>query len=180
MLDRKPNALWIGEAPGYRGCRVSGVPFTSEFILVHGEGSLLEDSNALANRRPDLFGFSQGYRPTRDESGFEKEATATMVWQIVAQLPIYPLFWNAFPLHPHSPYIEDSNRRPTKCERDVGKPFILKLCEIYNIKKLAAIGRSAERCLQELDVDHKYIPHPSHGGKVAFLQGVDDFRNDPN
>jgi hypothetical protein len=180
MLDRKPNALWIGEAPGYRGCRITGVPFTSEFILVHGEDSLLEDTNALANRGPDLFSLSQGYKPTLDEWGFEKEATATMVWQAVAQMQIYPLLWNAFPFHPHYPDQEDTNRSPTRDEIISGKAFIQELFKIFDIKKVAAIGHAAERCLDELNLQPTYIRHPSQGGKAAFLQGVDDFTDDPN
>lgn len=33
MLKIKPKYLLVGEAPGYKGCRWSGIPFTSEEIL---------------------------------------------------------------------------------------------------------------------------------------------------
>src|SRR4051812_35512122 len=33
---RPPRYLLVGEAPGWRGCRFSGVPFTSEAQLVEG------------------------------------------------------------------------------------------------------------------------------------------------
>jgi hypothetical protein len=180
MLDRKPNDLWIGEAPGYRGCRMTGVPFTSEFILVHGESSLLEDTNTLANRSPDLFGLSQGYKPTRDEWGFEKEPSATMMWQLISQMQMYPLLWNAFPFHPHYPDQEDTNRSPTRDEIISGKIFLQEFFKIFDIKKVAAIGRAAEGCLEKLDVKYKYIRHPSFGGKSKFTQGVVEFTNDPN
>ena len=36
MLIFNPQILLVGEAPGYRGCRLTGVPFTSELILVNG------------------------------------------------------------------------------------------------------------------------------------------------
>ena len=29
----KPNILFVGEAPGYQGCALTGIPFTSEFII---------------------------------------------------------------------------------------------------------------------------------------------------
>ena len=175
MMDRKPNALWIGEAPGYRGYRITGIPFTSEFILVHGEGSLLEDTNALTNRGPDLFGLSRGFKHTPEKLESENERTATMIWKKVSHLKSYPLLWNAFPLHPHPPDEENKNRPPRKDEINLGYPLILKLLEIYDFKKIAAIGRVAERCLDELNLQSIYIRHPSHAGKGAFLQGVDDF-----
>jgi len=33
MKKLKPKILLLGEAPGYKGCRLTGVPFTSEKIL---------------------------------------------------------------------------------------------------------------------------------------------------
>ncbi len=180
MMDRKPNALWIGEAPGYRGCRITGVPFTSEFILGHGEGSLLKETNARANRSSNLFGLSQGYKTSLDDWEFGKEATATMVWQAVAQLQIYPLLWNAFPFHPHYPDQEDTNRFPTKDEIISGKPFLQELFKMFDNMKIAAIGRAAAGCLEELDLSYTYIRHPSFGGKFKFSQGVVEFTNDPN
>ncbi|UCG25887.1 MAG: hypothetical protein JSW55_07845, partial [Chloroflexota bacterium] len=43
-----PALLLVGEAPGYRGCRLTGVPFTSEAILL--------------DERIRPFGFPAGYR----------------------------------------------------------------------------------------------------------------------
>src|SRR5690554_6491486 len=38
MMTRRPSFLLVGEAPGYRGCRVTGVPFTNKHLLL-GEWS---------------------------------------------------------------------------------------------------------------------------------------------
>lgn len=35
MYKLKPRVILVGEAPGYRGCRLTGVPFTSEHLLMN-------------------------------------------------------------------------------------------------------------------------------------------------
>ena len=89
MLERRPRLLLLGEAPGYRGCRVTGVPFTSEAIL-------------LADDSPfGLFGAAAGFAVGESQM-WRHEASATAVWQTLVELDVLPLLWNAFPYHPPS------------------------------------------------------------------------------
>ncbi|MDX1616410.1 MAG: hypothetical protein R3300_19020, partial [Candidatus Promineifilaceae bacterium] len=94
MQDVHPEVLLVGEAPGYRGCRLTGIPFTSERLLTEGQVGLLGQEN--------------GFRPCRSSGRPRGEATATLVWQAIGRFQHPPLLWNAYPFHPHRPSLPES------------------------------------------------------------------------
>src|SRR5438093_10758741 len=112
-LERDAPLLLVGEAAGYRGARVSGIPFTSERQLT-GAGSA--------------------------------EATATIVRRVLAELGLEDstLCWNVVPTHPHLPGRPETNRRPTRAERDASRPF---LRELARGRRAVAMGRLAHAVL---------------------------------
>ena len=134
-LSRRADSpiILIGEAAGYRGARVSGLPFTSERQLT-GSGPA--------------------------------EASATIVHRVLAELGIEDdvLLWNVVPTHPHRPGEPASNRRPNAAEIEAARPF---LDELAHGRTVVPVGRVAEAAL-----DHEGIRHPSHGGAVAFREGL--------
>ena len=74
------TALLLMEAPGYRGCRLTGVPVTSRKVLLEGAPAL------------DIFGRQAGFRDVADV-GFERvygEQSATIVWNTLSDLGALP------------------------------------------------------------------------------------------
>ena len=59
MAARRSTTLLVMEAPGYRGCRLTGVPVTSRKVLLEGLPAL------------KLFGREAGFRDVND-AGFER------------------------------------------------------------------------------------------------------------
>lgn len=160
MAETGPTVLLVGEAPGYRGCALTGVPFTSERILVEGAAG--------------LFGENQSFKILGDVQKPTSEASATIVWGALTALnkPL-PLIWNAFPFHPHRPENKASNRPPNKQELDVGARFIQNLLKLFpSIKTVVAVGNRADESLTRQAIEHLKIRHPSHGGKKDFVAGL--------
>lgn len=127
---RSARVLLVGEAAGYRGARVSGLPFKSERQLT-GSGPA--------------------------------EASASIVQRVLGELGLEDevLLWNVVPTHPGT---AASNRRPTRSEIVAARPF---LEELTRGRRVIAVGRVAAAAL-----DAPYVRHPSHGGAVAFAEGL--------
>jgi len=157
-LTNHSNAVMlIGEAPGYRGCRLTGIPLTSGDVIV--------------NSSHRAFG-TIGHKlliPC-----VVKENTATILWEVLTYTQSLPILWNAFPFHPHMPNNPNTNRKPTKEELQEGKHYIQMMYKIFKPRKLIALGRIAELVLKEIFPNHNiiYIRHPSYGGKIPFVTGL--------
>lgn len=165
MINLKPRMLFVGEAPGYRGCRLTGVPFTSEYILLNGLEQL------------GLFGKSRGYRKTDEFEKLWKEATASIFWESVVRTLHIPLLWNAFPFHPFQVGNEQSNRKPTKIEISTGQEFLKELIRLFDIAIVVAVGNTAETTLKTMGIACQKVRHPSYGGKTMFINGINEAIN---
>ena len=98
------------------------------------------------------------------------EATATIVRRVLAELELEEetLCWNVVPTHPHRPGCPETNRRPTRAEIEVARPF---LRELARGRRTIAVGRLAQSVL-----GGPYVRHPSHGGAAEFRSGLLAFR----
>jgi hypothetical protein len=136
--------LLVGEAAGYRGCRFSGIAFTSERSLPGGRWS------------------------SRNPRGWQ-EPSASIVHGVLADLGLeeQALLWNAVPLHPAGPH-PLSNRRPTAGELLEGVRWLERLVALIRPGQLLAIGRTAGGVLPDAPV----LRHPANAGATLFRSGL--------
>jgi len=153
-----PRQILIGEASGYQGCHVSGIPFTSERLIMAGHIPRIDsDGTRLSTRQ----------RPW-------SEPSATTVWGTLHQLGIADdtVLWNAYPWHPHLPGKPQSNRTPTPSERAAGLATLNELLAAFPGARLFAVGRHAEAATAGLGRKVTPLRHPSMGGATAFREGL--------
>lgn len=164
LLERiGPEVLLVGEAPSYRGGRLTGIAFVSETLMLSGI------QTASGNVLGGVAGFR---RATSEDQRLSTEASATMVWGTIRTMSPLPLLWNAYPFHPYHAGNEFSNRAPTPAELAAGAPFLKRLMRLFPIRTVVAIGNHAETSLTELGIAHTKVRHPSNGGKNKFVAGM--------
>ena len=149
-----PSVLVVGEAPGWRGCRFSGVPFTSEAQLCDG---------ALP---------FTGHQSSAASSPYA-ENTATIFWRSARPYGSSFLVWNCVPFHLHRPDDPLTNRAPTRREILAHLESLTALLALLEPRLVVAVGRSAGWALRQMDVPCTYVRHPSHGGADEFSKGFE-------
>lgn len=162
MAERMPDSLLLMEAPGYRGCRLTGVPVTSRNLIRDGLPEL------------EMFGLDRGYCDV-NEAGFERiygEQTATIVWGTLADLRKLPFIWNAFPFHPHKHGQPLSNRRPRAAEIQLGTSLLQMVMRLWRFERVIAVGNVAYQSLGSAGIPSHKVRHPAHGGKNDFVAGL--------
>jgi hypothetical protein len=157
-LASPAQRILLGEAAGYQGCHVSGIPFTSERVILSGAVPRVATSGARLSLRP---------RPW-------SEPSATIVWRTLQALGIAAdtVLWNAYPWHPHVPGRLHSNRTPSRAERASGVAVLQALLALFPNATLFAVGRHAEEALSELGIEAIALRHPSMGGATLFEKGL--------
>jgi uracil-DNA glycosylase len=168
---KKARLVIIGEALGYRGGHFTGIPMTSERILLgKKEEAGIKPEDILSGAAPRRTSRSQ-----KCSDGFS-EPTATIAWKTLLQLGLSPdqfVLWNAFPWHSfdlHRGML--SNRTPAKSERSAGLPVLIAFLNLFPCDEVVALGRIAASQLKNLDVDPHYVRHPASGGAKLFRQQI--------
>jgi len=171
LCDRlgKSRLAIIGEALGYRGGHFSGIPMTSERLLL-GRKTGIAPEHILLEITPQ-----RTSKPQKCPDGFS-EPTATIVWSTLLRLKLSPeefVLWNAFPWHSFNPHRGMlSNRTPTNSEQSAGIPVLKAFLDLFPCHEVVALGRIAAAQLKDLDVSARYVRHPASGGAKLFCHQV--------
>jgi hypothetical protein len=160
----KARLAIIGEALGYRGGHFTGIPMTSERILL---GKQKHVAAALSERRTLQQGTRNRGHPDKSElqiiasikphrtskprgcpDGFS-EPTATIVWGTLLKLDLHPeqfVLWNAFPWHSfdwHRGML--SNRMPNKIRASC-RPYRSQIfSRIISVRRGRRAGENRQR-----------------------------------
>jgi len=154
----------IGEALGYRGGHFSGIPMTSERMLLGKQPVILAGIKPRRTSKPSICA-----------DGFS-EPTATIVWGALLKTSVLPdqfVLWNAFPWHSFDPRRGPlSNRMPNKSEQLSGRPVLKAFLQLFPCEQFVALGKIAGAQLEQLGVNAHCIRHPASGGAKLFRQQI--------
>jgi hypothetical protein len=167
----KSKVAIIGEALGYRGGHFSGIPMTSERILLgKKKDSRIDPEQVFSSIKPRRTSKSRNC-----PDGFS-EPTATIVWSTLLRLRLKLeqfVLWNAFPWHSFNPRRGLlSNRMPNKSERSAGLSVLKAFLDLFPCDEIIALGNVAASQLKELNVECHRVRHPASGGARLFRQQI--------
>src|SRR4029453_11185588 len=152
----------VGEALGYRGGHFSGIPMTSERMLLGTQPVIVAGIKPRRTSKPNVC-----------PDGFS-EPTATIVWGALLKIGVLPgefVLWNAFPWHsfdPHRGLL--SNRMPNKSEQLAGRPVLKAFLELFPCEQIVALGKIAAAQLEQLGFNAHCVRHPASGGAKIFRE----------
>jgi hypothetical protein len=156
VVEMTVDTMWMGRDLGYRGGRRTGLAFTDESHL------------------PDFALRYPGSAPKRATFGPAiGERTATEIWAAIHSVSNPPLLWNVFPLHPHDPTDEMTNRHFSARELRQVDEINRQLLSWLKIKRIVCIGQDAAKYARLLGVEIECVRHPSYGGVKDFRAGVE-------
>lgn len=150
---RDARWLLVGLAPGWRGARFTGIPFTDEHRLCF-PGSCYDRTG-------------KHERPMR-------EATAGVVMDLLGARTDVAC-WNVCPWHPHEAGNPLSNADPDAEMLGYGLEVMESLiARLFPRAQLIAVGQVAANALRELKINGQpanlvaELRHPAHGGAEEF------------
>jgi hypothetical protein len=171
------DKILIAEAPGYQGARFSGIPMTSERMLLGHHASVLSSdilngtglpvrTSCLRLPRAGLFGMN--------------EPTATVVWSHLLQSGFDShsfVLWNTVAFHPYQMNNAMSNRTPTPQEINALSPLLHSFLGLFPKAKIIALGKIAYGTLTDMGINCMPVRHPSMGGANQFRQQLQALAN---
>lgn len=168
---KRARILLLGEAMGYQGGHFSGIPMTSERILLgHHADRRIQPEAVL----PGLTA-SRTSKAELKPRGFT-EPTATIVWGCLLGLGLKGtefVLWNAFPWHAFDPDEGVlSNRNPRRPEVAEAQVFTRQVLAMFPQAPRIAVGQLAAAQLQAMGEEHMPVRHPAQGGAGKFRRQI--------
>ncbi|BDZ52207.1 hypothetical protein GCM10025867_44480 [Frondihabitans sucicola] len=159
--------LLVGEAPGWRGATITGIPFMSVREL--------EARPGLLTGAPE----GEGFEVPPDPAALW-EASSRVVWKTLSGWsgPV-PVSWPVYPHHPFVAGDRHTNRTPRPAEVRAGAPVVLELIRALGDPRVVAVGRKAQGALAAAGVAAEAVRHPAQGGAALFEQQVRALDVDP-
>src|SRR4029077_5342160 len=147
----KARLAIVGEALGYRGGHFSGIPMTSERMLLRKQQNIVA---RIKPRRPS--------KPSVCPYVFS-EPTSSIVWGALLKIGVLPdefVLWNALPWHSFDPRRGLlSNRMPNKSERAAGLTVLKGFLELFRCEQVVALGKIAAAQLEKLNMNAHCVRH---------------------
>ncbi len=172
----RADTLLCAEAIGYQGGHFSGIPMTSERLLLGGLVHKSIQAQMVFHHEP-----RRTSDPCHRPQGFT-EPTATIVWGFLADKGIDPrrvVLWNAFPWHPyHVARGLLSNRTPSDEELAAGHQVLRQMLELGKFRQVVAIGEKSFAQLGQLGIASTKVRHPANGGAGLFRQQMSELMVD--
>lgn len=158
-LSAGARTLLVGEAPGWRGATITGVPFMSVRELTARPGLLTgsRDGDGFAEPRDPAAGW---------------ELSASIVQKALRGWRVPVVNWPVYPNHPFIAGDRATNRPPRVPEVRAGAPIALELVTALGIRRVVAIGRKAEHALASAGIEATAVRHPAQGGAALFAAGM--------
>lgn len=149
------DSLWVGRDLGYQGGRRTGLALTDDLHLYDHAARW-------------------GVRVEKSTKGIVAERTAAVVWNALNKIDVPVFLWNVFPLHPHKPCDQFTNRKHNSLEGRAGEELLRELIRLLKPRSLVAIGENAASTAYRLrcDLEVFKVRHPSYGGQEKFREQV--------
>jgi hypothetical protein len=150
------DSLWVGRDLGYRGGRRTGLALTDDVhVAAHAARWGVEIERATVG--PAM-----------------AERTASVIWNVIAQVSKPIFLWNVFPFHPFERDDPFTNRSHNSAERNAGEELLNELIKILRPRRIVALGRDAASTAERLAGRRELFPvrHPSYGGQRDFKKQV--------
>ena len=154
-LTAGADTLLVGEAPGWRGATITGVPFMSVRELDTRPGLLTGSPEGDGFRRPEA-------------PAAVWELSASIVQKALRGWAVPPVNWPIYPNHPFRAPDRATNRAPRRPEVVAGAEIALELVRALQPARVVAIGRKAEHALAAAGVEAVAVRHPAQGGAGIF------------